>query len=404
MKLTAIPRQSQELSIKELSRLLTSFLSKKNYTLIFEKKFAQYIGCKYAISSHSLRQGLYWSLKALSFQDNDEIILPAYEYFAIPATIIQAGLKPVFVDINSNNYGINPLKIEKAITSRTKAILVTHLNGLPAEMDKISFLAKKYKLRIIEDCAHACGASYQGKKVGSFDIGCFSFGFGKPISIGGGGIITTNEALLAKKLKKYQSSFQELNFLQNLILFLKIITVRLITIPKIFFLTGYPLLLLKRGQLYEEKACFSKDTPSSFKLKLSNMQAALAYEQLNNLEKRNQARIENAEVYNQHLKKIKKFQLLPTAKNRKNIYLHYPVRLNSKQLRPFIKKMLHQRINLQLDYCFDCSSLKIFKKFQKNCPVAKNLTGKIFFLPNQPSLKSKEIILIIKKLKKFFKI
>ncbi len=398
----AIPRQSQELSPKEFWQLVLGLFSnnKKHYNLIFEKKFAQYIGCKYAFSFYSLRQGLYWSLKALNCQKNDEVILPAYEYFAIPATIIQAGLKPVFVDINPLDYTINLAKIERNITSKTRAILVTHLNGLPAEMKKIIIIAKKYKLRLIEDCAHACGASYQDKKVGSYNIGCFSFGFGKPISVGGGGIITTSDVLLAKKLKKIQDSFQEPNFLQNFNLFLKIIAVKLMTIPKVFFFTGYPLLLLKKGRLYEEKISFSKNIPSSFRLKFSKMQAALACEQLNNLEKRGQSRIKNAEIYNQYLKKLKSLYLLPTVKNRKNVYLHYPIKTNSGQLKKFIKKLLMKRVNLQSDYCLNCSSLKIFKKFQKNCPVAENLTGKIIYLPNQPSLKEKEILFIIEKLKK----
>lgn len=400
--LTAIPRQSQELAGREFLTLLSSFFSRKNYVSVFEKKTASFIGVREAIAFHSLRQGLFWVLKSLDFKNNDEIILPAYEFFAIPATIIQAKLKPVFVDVSKESYTLDSTKIEKAITKKTKAIVVAHLNGYPAEMDKILELAKRHKLRVIEDCAHAFGAEYKGKKVGSFDIGCFSFGFGKPISTAGGGMVTTNDGALVKKLRTYQQGFEEIGFLKKITLLFKILLIRICTLPQIFFLTIYPLLLIYKGSIFEEKIIFSKKIPKSFRLKFPNLQAALGIEQLKNVHGRDQNRIKNASFYNHHLAKLKHIQILPPSKYGKTVYLHYPIKIRSEQIDNFIRFMLLKRINVQKDYCCNCSFFKIFSDYPTHCPVAKNLAGKIVFLPNHPSLGEKEILYISRVVKKYF--
>ncbi|MBL7197814.1 MAG: aminotransferase class I/II-fold pyridoxal phosphate-dependent enzyme, partial [Candidatus Omnitrophica bacterium] len=144
---------------------------------VFEKMFASYIGTKYAVSFSSARSGLLTFLDALSFQPGDEIIFPAYTFHVIPAIVKSLGLKPVFVDVRNDTYTINTSLIKSSITKKTKAIFATHILGHPCDMDDIMALSREYDLKVIEDCAHACGAEYKGQKVGSFGIaGIFSFG------------------------------------------------------------------------------------------------------------------------------------------------------------------------------------------------------------------------------------
>ncbi len=119
---------------------------------------------------------MFLSIKALELGTGDEVITNAMSFNATPEAIMYTGATPVFVDIQKNDGGINCKLIEKSITKRTKAILVVHLYGVPADMDALQKLCKKHRLFLIEDCAQAHGATYKGKKVGTYgSLGCFSF-------------------------------------------------------------------------------------------------------------------------------------------------------------------------------------------------------------------------------------
>lgn len=185
-----------------------------------ENKFRDYFGARHAISFSSGRTGLYTILKALNTKypsfakatagtqiSNTEIIIQAYTTIALPLAIQKAGFKPVYVDIKEETYNIDPDKIEEKITPNTKAIIVQHTFGVPAEMDKISAICKRHDLFLIEDCAHSLGAEFKGKKVGAFgNAAFFSFGRDKIISSTGGGMVTTNGDELAKKIKEFQGA------------------------------------------------------------------------------------------------------------------------------------------------------------------------------------------------------
>src|SRR3989344_5122781 len=146
------------------------------YMRKFEKKFAQYIGMKYARTTSGGTGALWLSLAALGIGKGDEVILPEITYFACSDVIMLLGARPVFVDVLKDTWCIDPEKIEKAITKRTKAVMPVHIYGNPCEMDEIMFIAKKHKLKIVEDACPAAGSIYKGKKAGSFgDFSAYSF-------------------------------------------------------------------------------------------------------------------------------------------------------------------------------------------------------------------------------------
>ena len=134
---------------------------------IFEDRFSEYLGVKHAICVPSGRWGLYYILESLNLEKGDEVITPAFTYFAVPAAVIKLGLKPIFIDINSENFNIQFQKIEENITEKTKVIIATHLCGFVYELDKIIDIARRYNIKVIEDCAQALGAKYKNKKAGS---------------------------------------------------------------------------------------------------------------------------------------------------------------------------------------------------------------------------------------------
>jgi len=169
----------------------------------FEKEFAEYNGSKYCIGVGSGLDALILSLKSFDFPKDSEVIVPSNTYIATILSIAHNGLKPVLVEPDINSYNIDYTKIEEKITAKTKAIIVVHLYGKPCDMNPILSIAKKYNLKVLEDCAQAHGARYFGRKVGTFgDYGAFSFYPTKNLgALGDAGAILCNKAELVEKIK-----------------------------------------------------------------------------------------------------------------------------------------------------------------------------------------------------------
>ncbi len=181
----------------------------------FEKKFSSFCGTNHCIGVASGLDALLLAIDAFNFPPNSEIIVPSNTYIATILAIVRGGFKPVLVEPDIHTYNIDVTKIEKNITSNTKAILAVHLYGKACNMDEISSLSNKYDLQIIEDCAQAHGAMYNGKKVGSFGVGCFSFYPTKNLgALGDAGAITCNDDDYMEKirsLRNYGSQKKYLN-------------------------------------------------------------------------------------------------------------------------------------------------------------------------------------------------
>ncbi|HXF85987.1 MAG TPA: DegT/DnrJ/EryC1/StrS family aminotransferase [Anaerolineales bacterium] len=169
----------------------------------FEESVASYLGASYAVGLASGTDALVIALRALDIGVGDEVIVPAYTFFATAGAVMSVGAKPVFVDIDSQTYQIDTSKIERAITPKTKAIIPVHLYGHPSEMKPILEIARKHNLKVIEDNAQAFGAEYLGNKTGTLgDIGCLSFFPTKNLgAYGDGGMVVTHDAALAERMR-----------------------------------------------------------------------------------------------------------------------------------------------------------------------------------------------------------
>lgn len=192
------------------------------YNKQFEEKFAKFIGTKYAVTVNSGTAALHLALEALEIRDGDEVITTPFTFAATSNVIVLQNAKPIFSDIEPETFNLDPSKIEKSITSRTKAIMPIHYAGQPAEMDEINEIAQKHSLHVIEDAAPAVGATYKGKRAGTLgDIAGFSFFPDKNMTTGEGGMIVTNNSELAEKCqimkkngasKRYYNIFMGWNF------------------------------------------------------------------------------------------------------------------------------------------------------------------------------------------------
>lgn len=177
----------------------------------FEAAFAQAVGAKHALLTHSGTSALQVAISALGIGEGDEVIVPAYSFVASATSVLQEGAIPVFVDVLPESGGMDPSKLEAAITKRTKAIMPVHIHGCPADLGPILEIAKKHGLFVIEDAAQAHLATYQGRPVGTFGhVAAFSMQSSKNLPAGEGGLFVTNDPALLERANRARNFGQDL--------------------------------------------------------------------------------------------------------------------------------------------------------------------------------------------------
>lgn len=315
---------------------------------MFEKEFADFCKTKYCVGVNSGTSGLYLSLLACNVGEKDEVITVPNSFIATAIAISQAGAKPVFVDVDENSFNIDVNKIEEKITSKTRVIIPVHLFGQAANMDEILSIAKKYKLKVIEDACQAHGAEYKDKKVGSIgDIGCFSFYPTKNLGAYGdsGAVVTDNKEIFEKLLQ----------------------------------LRNYG----EKKKYYHESIGFNE--------RLDSMQAAFLRVKLKYLDKWNEKRRSNAKMYNKLLRNSD--VILPKElPNVKHVYHLYVIRTNRRDaLKNYLNEkgiltVIHYPVPIHLQYVY-----KDLKLGHGTYPVTEKLAKEILSLPMYPELSREEI-------------
>jgi len=323
----------------------------------FERSFAKYNGARFALGVNSGTDALFFGLLGFGISSGDEVIVPAFTYIASAFAVTYTGAKPVFVDINEKTYNIDPQKLEKAITKKTKAIMPVHLYGRSADMDAILKISKKHGIRVIEDAAQAHGAEYKGKKVGSMgDLGAFSFYPTKNLgAFGDAGMIVTNDETLYEKLKKLRD--------------------------------------------YGRKSRYVH-TSLGYNSRLDSIQAVFLIEKLKMLDRWNKMRIDAAYYYKKLLKGLDEIIMPDEEKCGKHVYHIFAVRLkNRDKIQEGLKKagiasMVHYPVPLHLQEVY-----KNLRYKAGDFPAAEKISKEVLCLPIYPHIKKIQIEYVCKKLK-----
>jgi perosamine synthetase len=196
----AVPHITQEEIDEVVDTLRSGWLTTGQKTKRFEREFAQVVDAPYAVATNSATAALHLALDALGVGEGDEVIVPVYTFTASAEVVLYCRARPVLVDVDPVTCNIDPVQFEKHITKRTKAVIVVHIAGLPAEMDAILAIARQHHIAVVEDAAHAFPAYYRGRTVGSIgDITAFSFYVTKTLATGEGGMLTTANAEYAQR-------------------------------------------------------------------------------------------------------------------------------------------------------------------------------------------------------------
>lgn len=268
----ALPLIEEEEINEVVQAIKSNWLSKGPRTVEFEKNFSEYVNSSFAVGLNSCTAGLHLSQLAVGIGAGDEVITTPYTFASTVNTIIHTGAKPVLVDIDPVTMNIDPMKIEAAITSKTKAIIPVHFAGFPCEMDMIMDIARKHKLIVIEDAAHAVYTNYKDRPVGSIgDITCFSFYATKNLVTGEGGMVTTKNEEYAERMR-------------------------------VMSLHGMSKNAWNR---YSDKGSWYYEVEhAGFKYNMTDIQAAFGLIQLKKLEKMQALRTQYANMYNEAFKDI----------------------------------------------------------------------------------------------------
>lgn len=322
-----------------------------------ETAFAQYCGTKYAAAVSSGTAAIHAALHAAGVGSGDEVITTPFSFIATINPILFLGAKPVLVDIDPITFNIDVTQLEQAITSRTKAIVPVHLYGQPCDYDELTAIAKKYDLIVIEDACQAIGAEYKGRKAGSLgEMGCFSLYATKNIMSGEGGMITTDNEDYLVSIKQFRQHGMS-------------------------------------GQ-YEYAGV-------GYNYRMTDLQAAIASEQLKKADRFNNARRHNAKLLNKGLAGIKGIELPKVAADRTHVYHQYTIKLKDEfplKRDATIKKLQERGVGAGAYYHKPLHAYSHVAKLGYKLgdfPQAEQAAASVLSLPVHPKVSEQDINIIV---------
>lgn len=306
----AKPYLIEEDALSAYDAILTGWVTQGPKVLEFEEKFAKYTGAEYAVAVSNCTSALHLSMLAAGVKTGDEVICPSLSFIATANSIAYTGAIPVFADVDPETFNMDVRHAESLIGEKTKAILLVHQMGLPADIDEFQRLCGKYGLRLIEDAACAAGSAYKNRKIGSHSqLVCFSFHPRKVITTGDGGMITTSDETCYKKLKLLRQHGMSVN---------------------------------DRERHLSSKVVFEEYTELGYNYRMTDIQAAVGIKQLEKLDWLVAERRKAACKYRDRLLSIEGLKLPVEREGFFSNYQSYCICLDEK-LKPY-RNMIMQRL------------------------------------------------------------
>jgi perosamine synthetase len=352
----------------------------------YEEAFAKTVSAPHAYSFWKGRAALYAILLALDIEPGDEVILPGFTCVVVPNAVLYTGATPVFADICPNTYNLDPRSVEKVISSKSRALIVQHTFGIPAEMNSLLEIAKSRGLTIIEDCAHAVGSTYELRKVGSFGRAAFfSSQWSKPYTTGLGGVAVTSDPNLAARLRELQRQFTEPSSTQVAKLWAQFHVYERLFGPRMYWTAVSTLRRMSEWKLFVGSSGngeLNSEMPPDASWRMSGFQAQVGLKRLSNLDRNLAHRRRLAEFYEQSLR-ARGWSAPITSENTNSVYVRYPLRAANK--REVLSKAKAAR--LEMGSWFESvlhpisHSLERFGYRAGSCPEAERAARETLNLP-----------------------
>lgn len=366
----------------------------------FSRRFAEYIGVRFAIPAPSGRVALAGALKALGLEAGSEILVPGLTFHSVPAMLVQAGLRPRFVDIDGSTFCLDPGRLEDAVSGSTSAIMPVHLYGRACDMAVISEVAARHDLTLIEDCAQGCGGSFQGQRLGSFGRAAFfSFAPAKSLSALWAGMVTTDDSEVARQVSRSMASMPSMGSLTLAGRLLSAVNMRLATHGPVWSSLAVP--FLRAGSLVgfdpiEWLVNESPGTPDQLdpdaRLMPGRLQGRLGLSQLQKLDESNRRRIHNGERLRHGLKGTPGVGLPGPSAPGENIYLSFVIKVPHRDR--FRRELLHRGVDTHP------GNLSVGPRLPGladtgQCPVAQDVVQRLVHLPVHPQMTDRDVDRVI---------
>jgi len=411
MHLISLPRHQLEISLADYARMFSSLVCPRDSSDVaeFEKEFARYVGCRHAVAVASGRLALHLILESLNLSRGDEVLVPAYNLFAVVERFCQAGLVPRFCDIRASDLDIDPACAERSITPRTRAILATHMFGHPADMEALGRLAAKHNLILLEDCAHAMGSAIAGKMAGTFGrASIFSFSVLKLVTTFGGGMIATNDDDLVFSIRR---RIRELSARQPRPKGLKrVLTGAAMdfgTRSWVFSAAAWPALRLARAAQPDFQQRIMTETPHADRdfdparvPPLHPFQARLGRSQLGQIERLIVRRRIVGAWLNEELANIPQVRLLSAREDARSNSLYYGIL--AERANELCRELFRRGIDAETSEYRNCADLDLYREFAADCPNARLVESRLLRLPNYPGLSRRRIARIGRVIRRFY--
>jgi perosamine synthetase len=333
----------------------------------FETAFARRAGMEppQAVTASYGRMAFYYILKAFNFPPGSEIVLPSLTFWVMPALAKVAGLKVVFADVDPATFTMDPAALERAITPATRAVVPTHLYGLPCDMDAILGIAQKHNLRVIEDCAHALGATYEGRPIGTLgDAAIFSFQTLKPLNLYGGGLALLREPAVAARVRAlaYAEPWPDEKRITNRLLVGRL--QRIFIKPWVFTISAFPILWVSalidaNPDVYLWEKIRSLDPlPDVYTERFPNVQAAIGLAALEMLDEWTEQTRRHARVMDRALAGLPGITVPQVPPKRTHVYYQYCV--YGPQRDELVVKCVRRGIDIETLHVDVCNELEMF--------------------------------------------
>jgi perosamine synthetase len=370
----------------------------------FEEAFAARHGGGRAVSASHGRMAAYYILKALGLPPGSEIVFPALTFWVVPEMARVLGLKVVFADVDPTTFNLDPAALERAITPRTRAVVPTHIYGLPCDMDEILAIAERHGLRVIEDCAHALGATYHGRPVGTFgDAALYSFQVLKPLNTCGGGMAYTRDAELGARIavlayaERWPSEERVLKRIRMARL------ERSLMDPSVFSVTIFPILWAAsffeaRPDVYLwENIRPLAPFPPTYPERYSNVQAAIGLAGLERIDGWTETTRAHARFMSEALSGFPGVQPPPAPTDRVHVYYQYCAYTPDRDA--LVRRCLRSGLDLEYHHMDVCSDLELFGDSRTAAPGARRTVDAVQ-LPIHAGLSDAQLRLVAERVQR----
>jgi dTDP-4-amino-4,6-dideoxygalactose transaminase len=396
--LTAISRYGARVSPNTVQRIAAieaqGALIDGPHVAAFEAAFAARLGGVHAVSTSYGRMAFYYILRALDFPPGSEIVMPALTFWVMPEMARQAGLTPVFADVDPVTFNLTAASVERVITPRTVAVVPTHLWGLPCDMDPIVELARTRGLQVIEDCAHALDATYRGRRAGTIgDAAIFSFQTLKPLNAYGGGMAVMRDAALAARVTQLAHAEPMPSVKRVKDKLWKGRVLRIATRPNVFTWTLFPMLYVGNRLRWSVDMYFWErirplhPLPDDYRERFSNVQAALALDGLAELDDWTKRRQRAAERMSDRLSRVPGVRVPFVPSDRTHVFYQYCTYVPARDA--VVAACLGRGVDIETLHVDLCTDMELFPGPHAPAPGAKETT-KTVQLPVYESLSDEQ--------------